>query len=108
MPKAKTKAEKIYTAKVALLPCYVWANHPEYRKECGGKGEIHHKTGAGMAKRASHYDVVKLCFNHHSSQTPLGFGCSIHKGKRTFEAKIATQDVMIAWTKQQVEESNYE
>lgn len=93
-----TKEEKLHMAKVALLPCYVWANHPDKRKKCGGRKEVHHKTGAGMGKRASHFDVMPLCFNHHSAQTPLPFGGSIHKGTKSFEARIATQDKMIEWT----------
>lgn len=88
-----SKKESEYMAAVATLPCSV------NNRDCGGRLEVHHKTGAGMAKRADHYDTMPLCFNHHSAQTPLKFGHSVHKGTRTFEATYGTQDEMIAKTK---------
>jgi hypothetical protein len=96
-PKIKTQAEREYMEKVASLPCYV-SNH-----ECGGSVEVHHKTGAGMAKKASNFDVMPLCFNHHSAQTPLGYGHSVHKGTKLFEGLYGTQDHMIFMTKKRVE-----
>ena len=109
MPKKRPcKEEKEHYSKVAQLPCYVWANFPKKRKECCAKLEIHHKTGAGMAKK-SHFELtMPLCFNHHSAQTPLPFGSSIHKGTKTFQENIATQDAMIFWTQQQITENCYE
>lgn len=89
-------------AKVASLGCYVGENLPQYRHECGGRVEVHHKTGAGMGRRASHFETMPLCTNHHSAQTPLAFGKSIHKGTKTFEKNYATQDEMIAWTKENI------
>lgn len=81
-------------AKVAMLPCYVWANFPERRGECCQKREIHHKLG----ELRNHDLIVCLCFNHHSAQTPLAYGQSVHKGTETFEAETATQDEMVKWT----------
>ena len=93
MKKAGTKEERLYLAQVALLPCSV------SNRDCGGRLEVHHKTGAGMAQRASHYDTMPLCFNHHSAQTPLPFGHSVHKGTKSFEERYGSQDEMIAKTK---------
>jgi hypothetical protein len=93
MKKPRTPAEIEYHDQVAQLPC-----HLEYTGHCGGKLEVHHKTGAGMARRASHFDVIPLCFNHHSAQTPLPFGHAVHKGTRTFEQNYGSQDDMIAAT----------
>lgn len=86
----RTKQETEYHARVAALGCQINNN------QCGGRLEVHHKTGAGMGKRASHYDVIPLCFNHHSAQTPLPFGHAVHKGTRSFEQRYGTQDDMIA------------
>jgi len=91
MKKPRTKDEEAYHARVAALGCYL-----KHTGDCGGRLEVHHKTGAGMALRASHYDVIPLCFNHHSEQTRLKFGHAVHKGTRTFESNYGTQDEMIA------------
>lgn len=94
MKKTKTKEEKIYLSKVAKLPCSI------SDKNCGGRVEIHHRTNAGMGLRASHYDTMPLCFNHHSAQTPLAFGDAVHKGTKTFEKKYGTQDDLIKQTQE--------
>ena len=91
MKKQRTKEEIEYHARVAELGC--WLKHT---RQCGGKLEVHHKTGAGMARRSDHYDVIPFCFNHHSAQTPLPFGHAVHKGTRTFEERYGTQEEMIA------------
>lgn len=105
--KPPTKAESEHMAKVASLGCYVWNNFPDRRKECGNGIEVHHKTGCGMAKRASHYETMPLCFNHHSAQTPLKFGKAVHKGTKSFEERYGTQDQMIEWTLKKIEELEY-
>lgn len=94
--KPQTKKEREYMEKVASLGCYV------NNKDCGGPLEVHHKTGAGMGLRASHYGTMCLCFNHHSAQTPLPFGHAVHKGTKTFEENYGTQEEMIKWTKEQL------
>lgn len=94
--KPPTKEEKEYMGAVAQLPCSV------NDANCGGKIDVHHKTGAGMAKRASHFEVMPLCFNHHSAQTPLPFGHAVHKGTKTFEKLYGTQDDMIRRTKEKL------
>lgn len=91
----KTAAEEEYHNRVAQLPCAINNEDCNYR----GRGTVvHHKTGAGMSLRSSHYLVMPLCFNHHDAQTPLKFGHSVHKGTRSFEANYRTQDEMIAET----------
>ena len=80
-----TKAQLRHWERVRALGCMICQRPPE----------IHHITGAGMAKRASHWDVIPLCFDHHSAQTPLGFGQAVHKGTRTFEANYGTQLEML-------------
>ncbi len=96
--KAKTKAEIAHHAKVAGLPCYIWAHFPKYRHECGGRLEVHHQTGQGR----DHMKVMPLCTNHHSPMTPLPLGGSVHKGKKIFEKRYVTQEEMVAWTNAEV------
>jgi hypothetical protein len=100
--KKPTKEEREYMAEVAALGCYVYRNHLECRGYCGGRINVHHKTGAGGALRASHYDTMPLCFNHHDAQTPLPFGNSVHKGTKSFEKIYGTQEEMISWTRKQI------
>lgn len=54
--KSKTKAEIDHLAKVAALGCVV----------CKQPANVHHiRTGMGMAQRASHFQTIPLCYNHH-------------------------------------------
>jgi hypothetical protein len=70
--------------------------------DCCQKIEIHHPTGAGMALKANDADVIPLCFNHHSAQTPLGYGHAVHKGTKVFEEIYGTQAEMVEITKQKL------
>ena len=99
MKKKATKKEREYMGKVKMLPCYV------SNSQCSAGVQAHHKIGPGA--RASHYDTMPLCFNHHQQQSPLGFGHSVHNGTRTFEANYATQDEMIAHTKKAISELDF-
>ena len=63
-----TKDEKKHLASVAQLGCIV----------CSKLGygetpaEIHHpRKGVGLALRASHYDAIPLCTEHHRGQSGL-------------------------------------
>ena len=57
-----TKAEKIHLGRVAALGCALcrrngWGETP---------AEIHHlRTGTGAGRKASHYDAIPLCPDHH-------------------------------------------
>lgn len=85
MKRKSTRIEKEYYAKVAQLGCII------HNADCGGRLELHHPTGAGMGLKADNKDVIPLCFNHHSAQTPLKFGHSVHKGTKSFEQNYGTQ-----------------
>jgi len=87
------KAIKEYFEQVAALGCII------RNTDCAGKLDLHHPTGAGMALKADDYDVIPLCFNHHSAQTPLAFGHSVHKGTRTFEKNYGTQKELLEKTR---------
>lgn len=61
-----TAAEKKYMSKVAELGCAV-CRRMGYE---GTPAELHHpRRGTGMGKRASHYDVIPLCPEHHRGNT---------------------------------------
>ena len=67
-----TKAEKQYMDRVAQLPCAI----------CGALGvHVHHRrTGVGMGRRASNFDTIPLCPEHHQGTT------GIHgMGRKAFE-----------------------
>jgi len=89
--------------KYQQIGCYIWHNIPEYRHECSNQAVGHHEIGnqtiKGMAKKASDERVMSICLNHHTGR----YG--IHQvGVKTWEAKYTSQDNMIKWTKQQLEE----
>ena len=87
--KNPTAAERRHMEKVRALACLIGDKH------CGGRVEVHHITGAGMALRASHYETIPLCTFHHSEQTPLPFGYSVHKGTKSFEKRYGTQQELL-------------
>lgn len=61
-------AEKKYMSKVAAIGCILC-------KRIGYEGtpaELHHpRRGTGMGQRASHYDVLPLCPEHHRGKTGI-------------------------------------
>ena len=63
-----TKAEKAHLSKVASLGCIVC-------KRMGYEGtpaEIHHpRRGTGLGQRASNYDAIPLCPEHHRGNTGI-------------------------------------
>jgi hypothetical protein len=63
-----TVAEKKYMSKVAAIGCILC-------KRIGYEGtpaELHHpRRGTGMGQRASHYDVLPLCPEHHRGKTGI-------------------------------------
>lgn len=72
------KAEREYMGKVAEMGCRI----------CQRPAEVHHiRTGQG-AKRASHYDVIPLCPDHHRNGN---HGVAIHRGVKTWEANFGTE-----------------
>ena len=81
------KAEKIYLMLVANLGCCI----------CKRPAEIHHLlTKKAMGKKASHYDVIPLCADHHRNG---GHGVAIHSGIKTWEATFGTEGHYLKLTK---------
>ena len=80
-----TKDEREYLGKVASLGCVV----------CGDEAQVHHRTGAGMGLRASHYKTIPLCHRHHQGTE------GIHQiGVKTWEERYDTQDHFIQLVQQ--------
>ena len=93
MPKNKTKYEREYLLKDSNLGCIV----------CGQPATIHHLTGSkyrGMGKKASHYDVIPLCPNHHQHG---GYGVAFHAGQKVWEAKYGTQEELLEKVKRKLD-----
>lgn len=60
---SKTKAEKQHMDKVARLGCMVCKR---LYGISGGPVELHHpRRGTGMGMKASNFDVIGLCPEHH-------------------------------------------
>lgn len=72
-----TKAEREHLARVAEIGCILCARlgYP------GTPAEVHHiRTHTGAGRRASHFDTVPLCPEHHRGNT------GIHgMGRKAFE-----------------------
>lgn len=81
MKKPATKAEREHMGEVAALGCII----------CGRPAECHHVAGHGM--RASHYETIPLCPDHHRN----GNDC-VHAGRRTFESRYGTERELLART----------
>lgn len=73
------KAEKVWIARVVALGCVV----------CKREAEYHHiLKGKAMGKKASHFEGIPLCPDHHRNG---GHGVAIHSGVKTWEAKFGTE-----------------
>ena len=83
MAKTKTRAEKHHLAKVAAFGC-VACRVIGYEDT---PAEIHHiRSDAGLAQRASHYETIPLCPQHHRHGEN-----AIHRSKANFEADFGTE-----------------
>lgn len=63
-----TRAERQHLARVADLGCILCA----HLGTPGTPAEVHHaRTGTGAGRRASHFDTVPLCPEHHRGNSGL-------------------------------------
>lgn len=89
-------AEKKHLSKVAAFGCIAC-----YRQDTPGTpGEIHHPRagGAGMGKKASHYDAICLCSAHHRGTAGLSIP-SIHASKNAFIEAFGTEAELLELSK---------
>lgn len=88
MAKSATKAEREHMGRVAEMGCIVCVNL--------GHGEtpatIHHIGNGTMAKRASNYEVIPLCHEHHQGGN---IGIAVHSGRKSFEANFGTEQELL-------------
>lgn len=72
-----TKDESRYLAELVSTGCALC----RYLGTPGTPAEIHHiRTGMGTGRRASHYETIPLCYEHHRG------GTGIHGlGRKAFE-----------------------
>jgi len=79
-----TKAERRHLDTVAGLGCIACFNMGIF----DSRAEIHHlRTGMGMGQRNDNWNVIPLCFHHHSAQGKDGF----HKHPKTWQEKHGTE-----------------
>lgn len=82
-----TKDEKAHLNKVAALGCCIcrrlgYSDTP---------AEIHHiRTGTGAGKRASHYEAIPLCPEHHRGNAGLH-----GLGRKSFERKYGITELAL-------------
>lgn len=82
-----TKVERQHLSRLADLGCVLCL-----RLGYGATpAEIHHlRTGQGMGQRASHFDAVPICPEHHRGAT------GIHGlGRRAFERHYGVDETML-------------
>jgi hypothetical protein len=78
-------------SRVAELGCII----------CGSPAELHHpRTGQGMGQRASNFDVIPLCFQHHRGGK---HGVAYHSGRKAFEANFGTEEQLLQKVKQRLD-----
>lgn len=96
-PKA-TPAEQAHMNAVTKLGCIVCRHHGITRF-----AKIHHvRTGYGAAERASHWETLPLCQEHHQDG---GFGVAFHGGPRTWMAKFGTEIALLVEVYQRIDVS---
>lgn len=90
------KAESQHLDKVAQLGCFA-CNCMGY---FDSPAEIHHiRTGIGKGQRASNYQAIPLCPQHHRLG---GHGVAIHAGQKTWEAEFGTELEILDYINKQV------
>lgn len=78
------KAEREHIAKVVALGCCVCRSLGHSATEA----EAHHIKAGTHGTRATHYQVIPLCPNHHRNG---GHGVAIHAGRKTWEQKYGLE-----------------
>jgi hypothetical protein len=87
------RAEQTHMGRVAALGCIVCQNIYGLQS----MPEIHHiRAGQGAGQRASNYDTIPLCPQHHRLG---GYGVAIHAGQKEFEKRYGTETELLAQTK---------
>lgn len=94
---SKTKADKDWLNDVSSLGCIACRN--------AGYGatpaEIHHvRSGAGMAQRSAHTQVLPLCPRHHRACYPTGF----HAAPKSWQAEHGSEETLLVQVAREITE----
>jgi hypothetical protein len=85
------KAESDHIAKVVTMGCIVCVN-----LEYGETPAVPHHIGNGSwGMKATNYEVIPLCPEHHN-QGPCGV--AVHSGRKSFEANFGTEKELLNQT----------
>jgi hypothetical protein len=89
-------AERKHLSRVAAFGCIAC-----YKQDTPGTpAEIHHpRAGAGMSKKASHFDAIGLCPPHHRGTAGLSIP-SIHASKNAFIEAFGTEAELLELSKE--------
>lgn len=92
---SKTRADKQWLDDVSSLCCIACRNAdlgPSF-------AEIHHvRSGAGIAQRAAHTQVLPLCPRHHRACYPTGF----HAAPKSWQAEHGSEETLLAQVAREV------
>lgn len=91
------KTERQHLERVSSMGCIVC------RLEGYGysPAECHHIRSGKGTTRATHFEVIPLCPNHHRNGGP---GIAIHSGRKTWEEKYKTEKELLEITLNELEE----
>ncbi|WP_330925018.1 Ref family recombination enhancement nuclease [Candidatus Sororendozoicomonas aggregata] len=91
-----TQEEKNYMHAVARLGC-ICCRNTLFKAT---PAQVHHKRkGIGKGQRASHFDTMPLCPDHH-----LYGSDAVHKNYTAFVARYGTEEALIEQTRREVEQ----
>lgn len=85
-----------HMARVASFGCVV-AN-----KDCMGRCEAHHLIGLdyrGKGQKASDFETIPLCTNHHTGYKGKPEGIAIHANPELWESRYNTQEFYLEQTR---------
>ena len=84
-------AESKHIEKVLSMGCCVCVN-----LEYGETPAVpHHIGNQSMGMKASNYEVIPLCPEHHNQG---GIGVAVHAGRESFEANFGTEQELLKET----------
>lgn len=90
--KQKTADERKHLARIGSMPCCI----------CGAQlVEVHHlRSQVGMGRKASHFQTLPLCFEHHRGKT--GFH---GLGSKAFQRKYGSEHDLLEWVMKMIDGS---
>lgn len=96
-----TEKSRAHMARVASLGCL--AGGAGHQGECRGKCDAHHIIGLayrGKSQKASDYETIPLCVQHHTGEKGKVDGIAIHRSELdAWEAKYGTQEHHLTTTR---------